>query len=218
MLPDVKRHLTAAHAALVLVSLAALGAPPAYRAGAVASVPVFAADPGAEGAAPFEGGAWKIATPAYAAELRLLDDSTRPAFLERRTGSREDPFASIPGQKSSLLTFLLRIENKGRGDLVFEPDATRMIGRVHEAWYPVGWPDIQSAYELLGVEVPPLQARARPLLLDGQKVIQPGGVEEGILLFRPPPPGAKRFRIEVGLTLPDGSGAGLAAPYRLVKK
>jgi hypothetical protein len=218
MLPAVKLHRTAALAALALVALAAPGAPPAHGAGGAATVPVYAAEPGAEGASPFQDGAWKVEAPAYVAELRLLDDATRPAFVERRTGSREDPFASIPGQKSSLLTFLLRIENKGRGDLVFEPDATRMIGREHEAWYPVGWPDIQSAYELLGREVPPLQARARPLLLDGQKVIRPGGVEEGILLFRQPPAGSKRFRIEVGLTLPDGSGAGLAAPYRLVKK
>jgi len=213
-----KPAFSVARAALSFLLACVLATSALHGGESAAAIPTFAPDPGADGASPFQDGAWKVATPAYTAELRLLDDTTRPAFLERRTGSREDPFASIPGQKSSLLTFLLRIENKGRGDLVFEPDATRMIGRVHEAWYPVGWPDIQSAYELLGVEVPPLQARARPLLLDGQKVIRPGGVEEGILLFRPPPPGAKRFRIEVGLTLPDGSGAGLGAPYRLVRK
>ncbi len=208
----------AARAALSLLVAWTLASATPCRAGAASSVPVYAADPGAEGASPYQDGIWTVETPAYAARLELLDDASRPAFVARRTGSREDPFASMPGQRSSLLTFLLRIENRGRGDLVFEPDSTRMVGRDHTVWSPVGWPDIQSAYDLLGREVPPLQARARTLLLDGQKVIGPGGTAEGILLFRLPPPGTKRFALEIAMMLPDGSPAGLGAAYRLVKR
>ncbi len=213
-----KPACSVARAALSFLLACVLATSALHGGGSAAALPTFAPDPGAEGAAPFEDGAWRVAAPGYSAELRLLDDATRPAFVERRTGSREDPFASIPGQKSSLLTFLLRIENKGQGEMVFEPDSTQMVARDHMAWYPVGWPDIQSAYDLLGLEVPPLQTRAKPLLLDGQRVIRPGGVAEGILLFRLPPPGTKRFRMEVVMMLPDGSGAEFGAPYRLVKK
>ncbi len=207
----------AARAALVILVAWPL-ATTALGGGAGASVAAFAPDPAAEGASSYRDGAWRIETPACAAELRLLDDASRQAFVERRSGSREDPFASIPGQTSNLLTFLLRVENRGKGEMVLEPDATRMIGRSGEFWHPVGWPDIETAYQLLGRDVPPLQTRARPLMLDGQKVILPGGAEEGILVFRSPPAGTKRFRIEVALMLPDGSVAGLGAPYRLVKR
>jgi hypothetical protein len=163
-------------------------------------------------------GAWRVEGPGYKAQLNLLDEAGRRAFVERRTGSREDPFAPLPGEPSTLLVFLFRVENRGKGDLVFEPDGSRLVGRNGEPSYPVGWPDIETAYALLGREVPPLQARARGLLLDGQKVVREGGTEEGILLFRVPPAGTKRFLLEIALTLPDGSAAGFGAPYRLDKK
>ncbi len=210
--------LPAARTALSLLLALGLGASAPLGAGRGARRATFVPDPAAHGAPAMADGAWRVEAPGYAAELTLLDGTARHAFLERRTGSPEDPFAPLPGQPSALLTFLLRVENRGKGDLVFEPDATRLVGRDKEASYPVGWPDIQSAYALLGREVPPVQARARGLLLDGQKVVPAGGAEEGILVFRAPPPGTRRFRLEIALTLPDGSGAGFGAPYRLERK
>jgi hypothetical protein len=214
----VNGRLTAARAAISIRVAPVLAASASLGAAWAASGAPFVPDPEADGAPPFEDGSWRVAAPGYAVELKLLDDLARREFAKRRTGSPADPFAPLPGQPSSLLTFLLRIENRGKGDLAFQPDATRILGRDRETFYPVGWPDIQSAYELLGQEVPPAQAPARTLLLDGQKVIRPGGVEEGILMFRAPPPGTKKFRIEIALTLPDGSGAGFQAPYRQLRK
>jgi hypothetical protein len=198
----------------ILVALALGGSAPRGAVRSAAYVP----DPSAAGAPAMTNGAWRVEGKGYAAALTLLDDAGRRAYVERRTGSREDPFAPLPGSPSTLLVFLFRVENRGKGDLVFEPDGSRLVGRDNEATYPVGWPDIETAYGLLGREVPPLQARARGLLLDGQKVVREGRSEEGVLLFRFPPAGTKRFLLEIALTLPDGSATGFGAPYRLEKK
>jgi hypothetical protein len=163
-------------------------------------------------------GTWRVEGPGYLAELTLLDEAARRPIVKRRTGSLEDPFAPMPGERPGLLTFLLHVENRGKGDLAFEAGAARLVGRDKESFFPVGWQDIQSAYDLLGQKVPPVQARARELLLDGQKVVRAGGQEEGILLFRAPPAGTKKFRLEISLTLPDGAGISLGTPYRLVRK
>ncbi len=202
----------------MILLLSTFGTPGSRVWGRGARDGAFAPDPGAPGAPSLSGGRWNAETAAYAAELELVDEIARREFVKRRTGSPADPFATLPGQPPGLLTFLLKIENRGRGDLVFEPDAVRLLGRAKEVLYPIGWPDIQSAYDLLGREVPPVQALARGLLLDGQKVVRPGGEVEGILVFRLPPPGTKSFRLEIALTLPDGASAGLGAPYKFVRK
>jgi hypothetical protein len=212
----VKPPATAARAAFSLVIALAI-ASASSAGGRAARVAEFVPDPGAAGAPRLEDATWRAEAPGYAAELTLLDEAARLAFVKRRLGSAEDPFAPLPGATSTLLTFLLRIENRGKGDLVFESDGTRLVGRNRDEWHPVGWPDIQSAYDLLGREVPAPQTRARELLIDGQKVVPAGRPVEGILVFRAPPAGTKRFRLEVSLTLPDGSAAGFGAPYRVVR-
>jgi hypothetical protein len=214
----VKVRSTAARAALsilvgTVVSLSALAG-----SGETARKDEFAPDAAAKGASPFRDGAWRVETASYAAELSLVEGAARLAIARRRLGPVEDPFAPLPGATSTLLTFFLRIENRGKGELVFEPDATRLSTRDHQVWHPIGWPDIESAYALLEREVPPAQGRAKTLMIDGQKIVPPGKAVEGILVFRMPPAGTKRFRVDVPLTLPDGSGAGLGAAYQVVRK
>lgn len=213
-----KRAFPTATAVLSILVVLVAGVSASRGGGKSRPAADFVPDAKAAGAPALADGAWRVEAPGYAAELKLLDEAARRAFLSRRTGSPEDPFAPMPGQRPVLLTFLFRIENRGKGDLVFEPDATRLVGRDKEVSYPVGWPDIESAYALLGSEVPEAQRRGRGLLLDGQKVVRADGTEEGLLVFRSPPSGTRRFRLEIALTLPDGSEAGFGAPYRLEPK
>ncbi len=196
----------------------ALGACTALAAGGAPSTPSYAPDPSVRGAPPLDGEIWVVETPEYAARLRQLDDAGRLVFLEDKAGTSQDPFASGPGKPGGFLTFLLWIENRSSGSLVFGPQNCRLVGRDKDARYPLDLPQIQTSYDMLRQPVPDALIAARKALFDGQVILAPGKSAAGLLVYRALDPRTKSFVVEIELSPPSGVAARFEAPYRRVKR
>lgn len=177
----------------------------------------FAPDPKARSQPPPKNGVFAIERPDCLLEVEMLDDEARRAFLQKRTGVTLDPFASAPGSPAGFLAFRVRIANRGRGDLAFQPQLARLEFGKHDVRRPVSWPDVLLAFGTLGLAPPPAYAASRPAILDGDVVLEPGGEVTGLLPFRRPPPGTKTFLAIFQATSASGETISLAAPYRWIR-
>lgn len=178
----------------------------------------FAPDASAPGAPRIEGEAFAVETPAFVARLEQLDDARRRAYLEDRAGTATDPFASRPDAAPSFLTFLLEIENRSAGTLVFEPLTCRLVLPGNDFRNPLDLATIQSAYGVLEREMPRAYLAAGQALFAGDAFLEPNERRSGLLVYQAPAPRTKAFFLEIQLTLPSGESVGFKAPYRRVKR
>ncbi len=171
-------------------------------------------DPKPSSEATLSGETWSIETPQYAARLRALDGAQRREFLRARAVSEADPFAPAPGFPEGFLTFVLEIENRGKGSLVFQPQGCRLTARGKEIRYPLDWPTIQTTYDMLGKEVPPGCKAARDAMYDGEVVLAAGGRVAKLLVYPVPDPRTRAFNVEIVFMQPSGEPGGFTAYFR----
>jgi hypothetical protein len=177
----------------------------------------FLPDPTAEEAMPLHGETWQEIGPGFTVRLQLVDDGQRQAYLQRATGSATDPFASPPDKPSGYHTFLLQIENQGSGEIIFQAQNCWLTSDRNDHLYPVGMEGLRATYGMLGHELTPAYERTGSALLENSFTVLPGRQAAGLLVYRSVKPKAKRFQVELQLTVSTGDVIRLNAPYRRPK-
>ena len=179
--------------------------------------PVFAPEPERSGPLLLEDETWGWDARTYSLRLTRLDDTGRQEFIRRETGINTDPFAARPDRPATFVTFLLELKNSGGGSLSLNPqNCWLFVGAIPE--YPLDIPTLESYYRLMEQELPPAYRNAGRALLDRELVLAPGEAASGLLVYRAEIQRAKRFRVEVQLTLASGDVERYTASYRRVKK
>lgn len=190
----------------------------AFPAGAAAKPVVYAPDATVEGAPPLENGVWAITGERYSARLALLDTATRQAWLLRQLGSSTDPFVSPKDGPPTFLTFLLDLECKGNGRIYFQPIASRLVPPDGDLRNPLDLATIQAVYGMLEKEMPlAYEEILGKVLLQREVDLAPGARATGLLAFRVADLKAKRFRLELHFTGPNGEELGFQVPYVALK-
>jgi hypothetical protein len=180
-------------------------------------LPPLPFEPDALGAATaqLEQTAWVQRTPDYAVRLRRVESAERREYLRRQAGAWVDPFASPDNGAERFLTFLIEVANHGANTLLLHCDGFRLVTSSRGAIItPIGLEALQSAYGLLGREVPEAYLKARPALLEGSRMLAPGESLSGLLVFSPVTARTKSFRVELHFILPNGEAVSMSAPYR----
>lgn len=191
--------------ASVLVAAAALADP---------APPVYDPDPTQKGAGELTGEMWGKIGPTAAIRLTRIDDATRTAYIHRRAGLEVDPFVKSPGHAAGFISFHVVIENLGERRLVFQPQACRIVTSWKDASSPIDLPTIYTAYQINDRPVPEKLDRIRAAILDGEIVLGPGEMKDGLLVYRAVDPQAKRYQVDVTATLTDGSAFAFSAFYK----
>lgn len=145
--------------------------------------------------------------------LRLLDDAERLRFLEDKAGASVDPFAGVEGNPERFLTFLVQIENREPGGLVFQAENCRIALKDNDELRALDLTAIESAFGLVGHEMPEAFRPALGTLFNRQVVLQRGERAFGLLAFRSPGAKTKSITLHVEWTLPSGEPASFAVPF-----
>jgi hypothetical protein len=145
--------------------------------------------------------------------LRLLGDAERLRFLEDKAGASVDPFAGAEGRPERFLTFLVQIENRETGALVFQAESCRIVLKDNDELRALDVTAIESAFGLVGHEMPDVFRPALGALFNRQVVLQRGERAFGLLAFRSPGAKTKSFTLHVEWTLPSGEPASFAMPF-----
>jgi hypothetical protein len=165
-----------------------------------------------------EHGVVTIAAERFTARLAVLDDATRPGWIERHTGHATDPFAASPDRRGGFLTFLLDLEARGPGRLQFQPLAARIAAPDGDMRSPLDVPTIHSMFGLIDREVPAAYVTTLDAVLLQKPVeLAEGARATGLLAFRAQDLAARRLRLEVRLTGPGGEELGFEVPFVAVK-
>lgn len=173
----------------------------------------FVPDPEAAQSMTLEGRTWSSVTPGVAMRLQRLTDDERVAYIEHVTGRRIDPFRS-PGEEGSFETFLVEVENLGDGGLSFNPHDCWLSAGQREVLFPLGIEDLGTLYRQMDGDLPEAYNVARPALLDQRTMVPRNGSVAGLLVYRGLETRAKRFRVDVKLTLGNGDVLRANAAYR----
>jgi hypothetical protein len=206
--PPFRTTLAAAALVAAVASFAASGGGP----------PVYDPDPTQADAGRLEGETWSRESATVGIALTRIDDATRTGFIRRRTGLEFDPFMTSPGAGRGFVTFHILVENRGETRVVFEPQACRLETSYRDSEGPIDYPTLVTAFDMTGRAVPPDLERIRAAIPDGQIVLERGEKRDGLLVFRGADPKAKRFHVEVGVTVTSGDRFGFVAHYKKRKK
>lgn len=183
--------------------------------GQAPSAPVFLPDTAAVSNAVLEGSTWTEVGPDFAIRLQQIDAAQRLAYIEHTTGVAIDPFASPPGKLAGFLTFVLEIENRGDGDISFNPQTCWMIpSRKKELQAPFGINDLSFAYSITGRDLPTAYRRTAPAVFDEARTVLPGQSISGLLIYKSLPTRTRSLRVDAVLSLPTGDIVRFSAPYR----
>lgn len=179
------------------------------------SVRGFAPDTAKAGNATLHGKTWTEEGPGYALRLQAIDDAQRLAYIRHVTGHGIDPFASPPGRVSGFLSFVLEIENRGEGDISFNPQTCWMVtSRKRDLQSPFGLDRLSFEYSVSGRELPPAYRRVAPALLEQARTVSPGQSVSGLLIYKTVHPRTRWFHVDAVLSLPGGDIVRFSAPYR----
>lgn len=205
------RPLRSAPALLLLVSAALAKTAPAPV--------VYDPDPEQPGAGKLENETWSKESPSAGLWLTRIDEATRRAYVERRSGLSLDPFMTSPGRPmEGFLAFHVLVENRTETRMVFQPQACRMQTSWKEYQAPLDLPTILAAFEIADRPAPANIERIRSAIFDGEVVLEPGERRDGLFIFHTPDPPPKRYQIDVGATLTRGEPFGFSAFYKKRKK
>lgn len=180
--------------------------------------PVYDPDPTRPDAGRLEGETWSRESATVGLALTRIDDATRTGFIRRRSGLDFDPFMTVPGSGRGFVTFHVLVENRGETRVVFEPQSCRLETSYRDSEGPIDYPTLVTAFDMTGRPVPPDLARIRAAIPDGTIVLGPGEKRDGLLVFRGADPKAKRFHVEVGVTVTSGERFGFVAHYKKRKR
>jgi hypothetical protein len=198
-------------AALLLLSsaFASSPAPPA----------VYDPDPSQPGAGALQGETWSKEAPSAGLWLTRIDEATRTAFVQRRSGLTLDPFVSAPGrQTGGFLAFHVLVENRTETRMVFQPQACRLQTSWKDYQAPLDLPTILAVFAMADRPAPDGIDRIRSAIFDGEVVLLPGERRDGLFIFHALDPTPKRFQIDLGATLTRGEPFGFSAFYKKRKK
>jgi hypothetical protein len=199
------------------LALAALALIPVGVAGKDAAEAEFVPDVASGrqiGAPPLVGATWTDEGPGYTMRLQRITDEQRQAFFRRMTESPTDPFASRPDEPPRYQTFLLQIENKSDGSLMFQSKHCWLKTDRNELLTPIGLGGLRSSYGVMGREMAPAYESVAPAVLEGSVTLQPGESIAGTLVYKMFKPKTSFFKIDVQLTTSAGDVVKLVAPYR----
>jgi hypothetical protein len=179
---------------------------------------VFLPDPTAAVGAALDGAVWTAGGSTYTARLEMIDDRARQAYLRRVANAHTDPFFVKPGSSKGFLTFVLDIESRTAGSMVFQPQACRLRTNRQEFRLPLDLPTIEAAYASQQREMPPAYDAARAAMYDGEEVLEYGDSISGLLVFRGLDPKTKNFVLEIHVTTGEGEEESFAVRYHREKK
>ncbi len=176
----------------------------------------FEPDPGSSEPT-LAGRTWRVQGPSWRAELQKLTDEERRAYIEHTTGVTVDPFVLSADKSGRFETFVLILENVSEGTLRFNAWNCWLTPNTNRIETPLDLARMRSAYRVLETEMPPAYERAAAALFDGESSLLAGERRSGLLIFRLDDRKAKRYTVEVPLTLTNGDEAGFKVAYRRVK-
>jgi len=180
-------------------------------------VPVFVPAAETEGAPELDGATWVGAGPMHSIRLTRIGNEARQAYIRESIGSDTDPFTSRPDQPEGHLTYLLQISNPGDSALIFNAGHCWLFtGK--EIRTPLGPADISFAYKVAESGFPPAYENVGRVLLHGTQMIDPGKSIHGLLVYRAPKQGTRKFKVDVQLSLGTGDIVKFSAPYRRMTK
>ena len=164
-----------------------------------------------------EDGTWIEQGPGCEIRLRMLTEEQRLTFLEETTGYRIDPYATPPDVAPRFISFLLEIENRGKGQIYFQSQSA-WLRAGSQIQSPLGIDGLSSSFEIIEMEMGAAYERARPAIMEGSSTIVPGETKRGILIYRKVKDRTKKFYVEMQITMPSGELMRTHSPYRLIKK
>lgn len=163
------------------------------------------------------GETWIEQGPGCEIRLRMLTEAERLAFLEETTGYRIDPYATPPNQEPRFVSFLLEIENRTEGQILFQSQSAWLRAGT-QIQNPLGIDGLSSTYAVVEMQMGSAYERARPGIMEGSSTIVAGETKRGVLVYRKVKERTKKFYVEMQLTMPSGELMRTHAPYRVVKK
>jgi len=175
---------------------------------------VYVPDFASEDAAPLDETTWLSQGGMHSIRLTRLGQTARQTYFRKMTGLAIDPFATPPEAGQDYMTFLLQIENRGDGAILFNPLQCWLMTNKKEIQTPVGLSDLSFLLKVVGYDLPPAYEKVGPALLDESHTIEPGETMHGLLIYKPFKKKTKRFNVDVQITLPTGDLVRLSAPYR----
>jgi hypothetical protein len=214
----VKRTIVATLGGLVLPGVILALFAPSLAGQAPGEGVVFLPDPTAAVQATLDGAVWTAGGSTYAARLEMIDDRERQAYLRRVADAHTDPFVVKSAASKGFLTFVLDIESRIPGSMVFQPQSCRLKTNRQEFRIPLDLPTIEAAYAAQQREMPPAYDAARAAMYDGEEVLEHGDSISGLLIFRGVDPKTKSFVLEIHVTTPEGEEESFAVRYVREKK
>ena len=187
--------------------------------GAASDKPViYDPDPTQPGAGTLTGETWGKIEPTAAIRLTRIDDATRSRFIHARAGLENDPFTTSPEHASGFISFHVMIENLSETRMIFQPQACRLVTSWMDSAGPIDLPMIMTAFQINDREPPKNIERIRGAIVDGEVVLGPGEKRDGLLIYKAIDPQVKKYQVNVGATLTDGSPFGFSAFYKKRKQ
>lgn len=162
------------------------------------------------------GETWFADTATHLIELTPLTAEMRLAYFERVTGQPTDPFADRDGE-ARYISFLLRIENRGKSQLIFNPLRSWLVTESRQIEAPVSGTDLKFDHRSSGREFPVAYQNAVELLFDDVQTLDPGKAVHGLLLYPALEPRVRRFKLDINVEIAGGGSSELVAAYQWVK-
>ena len=198
---------------MVLVGLCLLGAAGPAVGG---SLSPFEPAPEATQDPMLRGETWVADTATHMIELTPLTAEMRLAYFERVTGQPTDPFADRDGEPR-YISFLLRIENRGQSQLIYNPLRSWLVTESRQIEAPVSASDLKFDHRSSGREFPVAYQKAAELLFDAVQTLDPGEAVHGLLLYPALEPRVRRFKLDVSIEIAGSGESELVAAYQWVK-
>jgi hypothetical protein len=180
---------------------------------------IYDPDPTQPGAGKLSGETWSKESPSASLWLTRIDQDTRNAYVRRRTGIELDPFKTTPGRNAGgFIAFHVVVENRTETRLVFQPQACRFQTSWKDFQSPLDLPTILSVFAMADRPAPEGIENIRHAIFDGEVVLGPGEMRDGLFVFHAPEEPPKRFQIDLGATLTRGEPFGFSAFYKKRKQ
>jgi hypothetical protein len=174
--------------------------------------------PSAEEDAPqLDGVTWVTEQPLYAVRLTKVGDAARQKYIRSMTGMDIDPFADRPGEPPRFISFLLQVENRADGRIVFNPLQCWLFTNQSEILTPMGLSDMAFLYRTMNQELPAAYEQVDAAVLGPTRVINTSESMHGLLIYRAPKARTRNFKVDVQFTLPSGDVVKISAPYHAAK-
>ena len=135
-------------------------------------------------------------------------------FIERTTGFAIDPFAGRPDEPPAYHTFLVVLENRGSGELSFNPQSCWLKTNRTKVLLPQGLAELSFSYRVTGRQLPAAYENVQRALFERAIMVAPGTSASGLLVYDRVEKKTKRWNLGLRLTLPDGERVAFNAPYR----